>query len=161
MCWTTFDIRRTVGRVAKNDIEVYKVMVMKPLEDEELFYSAYRDFPYKKGDLYKLGSKIKIEMLIEESITYYRIFKGFHSYNSQSTFLCKEHNNRRESLAVYSINKEKVDSYIENDGITPRILKKVRCIIPKGSVYFENEFGEIVSNKIIIKNVFEYDYENI
>ena len=25
----------------------------------------------------------------------------------------------------------------------------------------ENEFGEIVSNKIIIKNVFEYDYENI
>ena len=52
MCWTTFDIRRTVGRVAKNDIEVYKVMVMKPLEDEELFYSAYRDFTYKKGDLY-------------------------------------------------------------------------------------------------------------
>ena len=161
MCWTTYDIRRTVGRVAKNDIEVYKVMVMKPLEDEELFYSVYRDFPSKKGDLYKLGSKIKIEMLREESITYYRIFKGFHSYNSQSTFLCKEHNNRGESLAVYSINKEKVDSYIENDGITPRILKKVRCIIPKGSVYFENEFGEIVSNKIIIKNVFEYDYENI
>ena len=75
MCWATFEIERTVGRVAKNDIEVYKVMVMKPLEDEELFYSAYRDFPYKKGDLYKLGSKIKIEMLREESITYYRIFK--------------------------------------------------------------------------------------
>lgn len=161
MCWATVDIGRTIGRVAKNDIEMYKVMVMKPLEDEELFYSAYHDFPYKKGDLYKLGSQTEIDMLREESITFYRIFKGFHSYNSQSTFLCKEHNNIGESLAVYSIDKGKVESYIENDGITPRILKKVRCVIPKGSVYFENEFGEIVSNKIIIKNVFKYDYENI
>ena len=60
MCWATYDIGRTVGRVAKNDIEVYKVMVMKPLEEEELFYSAYRDFPYKKGDLYKLSQSIPI-----------------------------------------------------------------------------------------------------
>lgn len=42
MCWFTYDKGRTIGIVAKNDIEVYKVMVMKPLEDEELFYSAYR-----------------------------------------------------------------------------------------------------------------------
>lgn len=159
MCWFTYDIGRTIGIVAKNDIEVYKVMVMKPLEDEELFYSAYRYFPYKKGDLYELGSQMKI--LKEESNTYYRIFKGFHSYNSQSTFLCKEHNNIGESLAVYSIDKGKIESYLENDGITSRILKKVLCVIPKGSVYFESEFGEIVSNKIIIKNVFEYDYEKI
>lgn len=161
MCWFTYDKGRTIGIVAKNDIEVYKVMVMKPLEDEELFYSAYRDFPYKKGVLYKLGSQIKINILEEDSITYYRIFRGFHSYNSQSTLLCKEHDNIMESLAVYSINKEKVDSYLENDGITSRILKKVLCVIPKGSVYFENEFGEIVSDKIIIKNVLEYDCENI
>lgn len=128
MCWATFDIGRTVGRVAKNDIEVYKVMVMKPLEDEELFYSAYRDFPYKKGDLYKLGSQIEIDMLREESITYYRIFKGFHSYNSQSTFLCKEHNNIGESLAVYSIDKGRsvIDVLNENPAYVEWCINNIK-----------------------------------
>lgn len=147
MCWATVDIGRTVGRVAKNDIEVYKVMVMKPLEDEELFYSAYRDFPYKKGDLYKLGSQIKIEMLREESIIYYRIFKGFHfgsgnwsysskhySYVSRAVVDLKSKKKKANDMKQFNLEeylKDPNKKVVTRDGRNVRII----CTDRKGTEY--------------------------
>ena len=36
-------------------------------------------------------------------------------------------------------------------------MYKLNCIIPKGSEYYENEFGEIVSNRLLVKSAEKID----
>lgn len=71
-----------------------------------------------------------------------KIDKGFHSYSMDKTMATKD----KYHIVIYNMeNNEIVDSIFFSDH-----LVIAKCIIPKGSKYYKNDLGEIVSDQIII-----------
>ena len=131
MCWESN--KSPVKRIAKKYIYVYKIV-----ESIDNFncISAVKYFKYQYNKIYTQ------ENFQENFITFYSkgnlwtIEKGFHSYK---TFL--------KAKADYQ--KLHNDYYII-----------VQCIIPKGSTFFENENGEVVSDSIVISNSFRNSFRS-
>lgn len=137
MCWRTK--KPAVLKMAEKDRAVFKVIQ----QIDERLSSYYKRFPYEIGKLYetKIGDrKVKRgELCIDE---------GFHSYSNK----CKW-----EPLyqIIDTIHKVTFGNFVLAIFDFSVLYKHVRvsCIIPKGSLYYENEKGEIVSDKIIIKKI--------
>lgn len=143
MCWTSDKI--PVKKIASGDITCYKVFctsniiwnrnpikflgitVWNKYKIKELC-SLYRDYlyvPYESNPEVNIFiSKNKYHYLIPKSEYYYRwyIDEGYHSYGTLDK--AKEERNLYEII--------------------------VKCIIPKGSAYYINDLGEIVSSSIIV-----------
>ena len=49
--------------------------------------------------------------------------------------------------------KGRADAYGQIDDVNGRDAVKAECILPKGTEYYENEYGEIISNQIVIKEL--------
>lgn len=143
MCWLTFDKKASARKIAEKDIIVYKIMY----ESHGNIYSWFKDFPYEAGVRYVWGKELKPSRIDD----YWRIEKGFHSYNCKSTFILKENNSVfGECWSVRDCKfYTRLNQYSLSRG-SSREIKKITCIIPKGSIYYENEKGEVVSNQIII-----------
>ena len=68
------------------------------------------------------------------------IEEGFHSYKEVKIVIDKE----LKRLRIYSKKNKALDSWsLHRKGIAI-----MACVIPKGSIYYENRRGEIVSNTI-------------
>lgn len=129
-------------QIVKENKKVYKIMSYKGNvgELESLYFS-------KK---YEIGKEYveDIEMESPNNLRcYYSIRKGFHSYSTEKTYLNERDKrwlvwSKFDDIAIDVINLENVD-FDEN-------LVVAECVIPKGSKYYENEYGEIVSDHIII-----------
>lgn len=135
MCWVSTE---AIRQVAKEDIKVFKIGE----NHEGMFCSMYKGFEYQLNQLYT--SCIDIE-----SQDYNNRFvgsQGFHSYDPSIVHLKISKNNEILRWEVKTIHG-RLD--YDTDGINN---VKAECVIPKGSVYYENDFGEIISNQIIIKN---------
>lgn len=139
MCWSSFS--KPELKVAENNIPVTKIVKIK----QNIIRAYYEDkFVYSVNETYH--SKIKLESPYSK-VDYYRITEGFHSYKSScpitlsKSFFCTTLNvgypNEDGELEQYCMT---CNSY--------RTLGIMSCIIPKGSKYYENEDGEIVSNTI-------------
>lgn len=122
MCWSSF---HPIKKVAEKDIIVYKVLNVSGK-------SYYKGFCYEKGKLYSLNKQLKIT-----NLNY--IKEGFHSYSEGSSFCWNIFFN---TLIVKSPSGLIYENYPKG------IL--VRCVVPKGSEYYVNKLGEVVSNKIIV-----------
>ena len=156
MCWEGLCNKK----VADKDIKVYKVLLK--YEDKYVPYYLSDKLAYEVGKLYKQ------EMVVEEC--YYDTSKvvnvGFHSYSMERTYVKRTSN--YFGLVLYKL-YTKMGGYFEyyfdgkhnNVEVTNGFLSDktiilngavhfVKCIIPKGAEYFENEKGEIVSNMIIV-----------
>lgn len=137
MCWSTK--KPAVLKMAEKDRSVFKVIK----QIDERFSSYFKRFPYEIGKLYetKIGNHKVIcgHLCIEE---------GFHSYSNK----CKWEPLYQVIDTVYRVVFGNLSLAIFDSSV---IYKPVRvsCIIPKGSLYYENEYGEIVSNKIILKEI--------
>lgn len=142
MCWIgTKETIVSMGETAKEDITVYKVMV---LMDERL-YSYIQGYQYEIGKEYAL--KEKIRCYAYDGVGTYKITKGFHSYGSEcNAYLqydcCVICSPRKETGHTYY---ETLQIYGNNNGIAI-----VECVVPKGSIYFKNTGGELVSDRIQI-----------
>lgn len=147
MCWLS-KVEK-IPRTAGEDIPVYKVMWL-PYEEGK-FYSYYNEMEYEVRKVYSMED-FKPEnaefILFGYSM---RIDEGFHSYNKDKTkiydrLFCWEIQGSTECFPMYS----------RDIILTPptdckyKDIVAVKCIIPKGSTYYENEYGEIVSDKIMV-----------
>lgn len=135
MCW----VGKCYVKIAKRDFYVYKLGYVS----DKGFNSLYQDFIYIPGVLNEtvkmrpLISNYSIYLLLKEQ--YGIIYEGYHSYrdiampysdlglHSRTIYLGKIAENIRLNNS-YSI---------------------ATFIIPKGSEYYENNNGEIVSSNII------------
>ena len=154
MCW----IGKNVKRIAERDIEVYKVLYKHKDKYVPYFYCGY--LAYEVGKLYKQ------EMNVLNDGIYCEVDAAFHSYSMERTYVKRRDNPFLTTYRIYSKNDESwFDHYYDDKHNTIQVTNKflsdetiilkedvhfVKCIIPKGAEYFENEDGEIVSNKIVV-----------
>lgn len=135
MCWCTKDKNYATPIVAEKDVKVYKVLFVTG----DSILSPCQNFEWELGKLY--DDKIKIN---ETGLETY-INEGFHS------------------LKFPPIHKDGSwcigDKELFSCGTYDIVFE---AIIPKGSVYYENEDGEIVSTALKLEGIYlEEDIKNI
>lgn len=139
MCWTySKKLGYPQKSIAKSDI------IMR--WDNGTFSSYFYFYGYKPGTEYMIENGIKIG----ESRTKYIVEEGFHSYSGKCLIRARCVN-RCVSFFLHSYNLNR-SCVIFN---LFRIIKcsdiiVAECLIPKGSIYYENQHGEIVSDKIML-----------
>lgn len=146
MCWVTKNKKFIKKRIAKEDIFVKKLMSKSM--DTKFVESPCFNMVWKFGRCEKYREKIAIQNVSDsdEKLAYI-IEQGFHSLSP----ICDV--KKINYHAVAFCEAEKVFSFFDvNDSY---IL--VDAKIPKGSIYYENEQGEIVSNKLMILQEREFD----
>ncbi len=127
MCWIT-EIGKPVSHKARKDIICYKIV---PTPNSEVIYSKIFHFEYHFGKLYKtdLGK-------VTQHPYYYSIEEGFHSYKELPILWRNMYITAKSGF--YNIHKNII----------------IECIIPADSTYYGNEFGELVSDSIIVKSIY-------
>lgn len=150
MCWKIenhkyFNNPEKYHKISEEDIVVYKFGWEN---DGKFFPSYYPEFGYEPNSI---NDKVSLKVIKEGRVcigTYYNyIDEGYHSYSRECGII-----NSFNDIGVYSKNdSEKNLDYYDFDD--PFIGK---FIIPKGSEYYENEDGEIVSSNIIWTGQFKY-----
>lgn len=137
MCW----VGRGFAKIAAKDIVVYKLGHV--IETTKEFLSLYQNYEYVPGIRNKTITLTPMKGL--EHVSQLRkdelgvIYEGYHSYRDislpfkgiKSDFRIIYLGKTREHIGIYN------NYYV------------VTFIIPKGSQYYENDLGEIVSNNII------------
>ena len=136
MCWVC-EIENLKIQKAEKDINVYKVVKKAT---KKYCVSPFMDYTYYSKNI---QPSLTLGVMIEPRLTFAKIIEGYHSYSSVNFVF---------------------DSVVK--GIFGGYVKTIQCgnrkeifrvdnslylatfIIPVGSVYFTNEEGAIVSNKI-------------
>lgn len=135
MCWVS---SQAVKQIAEEDIKVFKIGE----SHRGRFCGMYTHFEYQLNQLYST------HICIEEA-DYQSVFigsQGFHSYDPSIVHLDIPENDIIQ-WAVYAGQRR-----LDFDNVIADYFK-AECVIPKESVYYENDFGEIISDQIIIKNI--------
>ena len=149
MCWRidkkTFKKNpEKYHKIAEEDIVVYKFGWES---DGNFFPCYYLEFGYEPNSI---NEKVSLKLIDKgERVcigTYYNyIDEGYHSYSGECGII-----NSFYDIGVYSKNdNEKQFDFYQCDTIG-------KFIIPKGTEYYENEDGEIVSSNIIWTGKIKY-----
>ena len=139
MCW--FTNKKLKFKIAKENIPIYKICSK---EDDKIL-SYYKKFEYRLGWLYNTNFEVSFDDKMSE------IYKGFHSYSLNKTYYEKRYDNIR----VFK-NESFIERILESDGNKLDAYSfgiVVSGYIPKGSTYALNEYGEYVSNSIILNKI--------
>ena len=135
MCW----IGKCDVKIAKRDFYVYKLGYVS----DEGFRSLYQNFIYISKEINK---KIKLEPVIHDykiyelmKEQYGTIYEGYHSYKD----IAMPYSDLRPYYRTIYLGKFAEDIRLNN------VYSIATFIIPKGSEYYENRAGEIVSNQIM------------
>ena len=142
MCWTINKWAYTQNtkkyrKVADEDIFVYKIGYkdgngFSPYYRDEFIYNA--NMPNEEIKLYVNSSQVFD----------FRVDEGYHSYSEE----CYVRECITDNIDIYSPVSEKINNFDNYDEIYEQFAIG-KFIIPKGSEYYENEYGEIVSSQII------------
>ena len=132
MCWITFV--KPVKKVAKEDIKVYKILRK---------YGNRITSPVRKTMEWEIGKLVDLRKPL-----YYRggnicnawiLKEGFHSLIDcpvlVPTYCGKEWTIEKNDKCLFQCDRG--ESVYE-------------CVIPAGSTYYENEYGEVVSDRLIV-----------
>lgn len=133
MCWVSL---QAVKQIAEKDIKVFKIGE----SHRGMFYSMYKNFKYQLNQLYSINIYIN-----KDDDGGFVGSRGFHSYDPSIVYLDIPENGIIQ-WAVYAGQRR-----LDFDTVIADYFK-AECVIPKGTTYYENENGEIISNQIIIKN---------
>lgn len=172
MCWSTYVNENKRERTAKEDMLVYKIVnkyrgfgyvsyymgmestlwrSMRPLGFS--YVSYYMGMEYIPDKEYSINNLMAINCSDGETI----IKEGYHSYSAQECDICINH--VFNTIDVYNKSKFLKEGYYETrlsvSVPNNESTAVVACVIPKGSIYYKNEHGEIVSDHLIIKNEIE------
>lgn len=141
MCWRYYTSIDKKSHIAETDIRTFKILRL----EKHTLHAYYQNYDYTIG---KINSVNSLELIGN------KIFEGFHSYNlnndcDRMSVLEGVMMSALEGIVMVRDKKGRVlDHYL-----CAEHLVKVECIIPKGSEYYENSFGEIVSNKLIVDKI--------
>lgn len=152
MCWyCTGEIRK---KTARKNIPVFKVMndQSKNQDIRNIVTSIYQKFEYVLGKQYELP-EIDVKSNTHRGMKTFSIYEGFHSYNQDK---CRYEFANDRTFYIKSSLSSTQNPY--NFRLIDRFSFLVPvCVvngyIPKGSTYYENKDGEIVSNRIVLENV--------
>ena len=138
MCWAG----RVEKRIADKDITVYKVITHNGV----VYASYYTNFTYEVGKRYDGG-----KLIPQGSSDYGVISRGFHSYSAENTHIRLSGDcGIKVHARIYLNNPSQfIDGYDERWYGTFLMA----CSIPKGTIYYENDRGEIVSESIFVKEI--------
>ena len=135
MCW----VGKCDVKIAKRDFYVYKLGCIS----DEGFRSLYQNFIYIPKEINK---KIKLEPVIHDykiyelmKEQYGTIYEGYHSYKD----IAMPYSDLRPYYRTIYLGKFAEAIRLNN------VYSIATFIIPKGSEYYENRAGEIVSNQIM------------
>lgn len=155
MCWVTKNKKFIKKRIAKEDIFVKKLMSKSM--DTKFVESPCFNMVWEFGRCEKYREKIAIlkaldlrcdnGILFDDKKLAYVIQPGFHSLSPT----CNVKKINQKAVAFYE--SKIVFSFFDYNNSFILVDAK----IPKGSIYYENEQGEIVSNKLIILQEREFD----
>ena len=138
MCW----IGKGPAKIAERDIVVYKLGYIIGTAKE--FRSLYQNYTYYPKKLNKVITLVPV--VYTTKVSKLRpsetgiIYEGYHSYKSISLPFNGLGNSFR-AILLGTIIKERINIYNSYYIAT--------FIIPKGSKYYENKCGELVSSNII------------
>ena len=139
MCW--FTKKKLKFKIAKENIPIYKICSK---EDDKIL-SYYKKFEYRLGWLYNTNFEVAFDDKMSE------IYKGFHSYSLNKTYYEK----RYDIIRVFK-NENFIERIFESDGNKLDAYSfgiVVSGYIPKGCAYALNEYGEYVSDSIILNKI--------
>lgn len=143
MCWIGNKAHR---KIAKEDIKCKKII---SLDFKANFYTPYYrmdDMVYELGKLYSCNT-LSIGAVDKKGNI--RISRGFHCYGKYVA-VCRPNAlseiGTQYDYLVHMIGKP-YQGYWRNSTRKPIL---VECTIPSGSIYYENEDGEIVSDHLRI-----------
>lgn len=134
MCWVS---SQAVKQIAEEDIKVFKIGE----SHEGMFCSMYKGFKYQLNQLYRNNIYIN-----KDDDGGFIGSRGFHSYDPFIVHLDIRENEIIQ-WAVYAGQRR-----LDFDTVIADYVK-AECVIPKGSIYYENDFGEIISEAIIVKQL--------
>lgn len=158
MCW----VGKTEHKhVAKEDIEVRKMLLKEREElfDNPSFVSPYQFMKYVIGIGYvtKINPCHSFPQFDSSRIT---INEGFHCYSPSKCRFVKHENLQGETsvITVYLLcDSKNLAEQARNTICFPADIYRnpvvMKAIIPKGTTYYENDSGEIVSEKLIVKEI--------
>ena len=156
MCWTAKKIRNRFPRIAIKNIRTFKICINNPEFDSCVFKDVNGNPISQSNDKFVFPHFHPDKAMYREGMTYTVIgiekpllpmkdrYEGYHSYDRQSCYV------RKPSVSLCVFNKK--DHMIDSCGRTTN-LSFVECTIPRGSIYFRNENGHIVSNKLRIDKI--------
>lgn len=158
MCWTgKLKDRHTADR----DIPVYKI-----IRRSGAVYTAYYNyFIYAVGKTYNLADEYcQLLPTLHPTIDSRnkdrcRIDIGFHCYSIENTNMTVRLNKGGEThrVAVFANDLTTyLDGYNEYWTNPNHELYLMVCTIPKGAEYYENVYGEIVSESISVKDIISF-----
>ncbi len=146
MCWQG-DIE--LGhRTAKKDLVVYKILY-KPIDGECFYLSPFMNMEYEFGKTYTVP-KLVIKPWKNGSKKMDAVYDGLHCYH-KGCLVSKRLNaisvGTMKSLLTETKFFVEVQGYLNEVAITGDLFNPVivKCIIPKGTEYYINDIGEIVS----------------
>lgn len=135
-------------KTAEKDITCYKILksyVFTATEDkDEVFKSLYQDFKYVMGRTYRrkselgLGFKTNYGAFSTYGCYLYEVHEAFHSYKNEET-------------ALWELYEYASRSYMR--------LVAVKCTIPKGSKYVENDCFYASDSIILNEIISEYKHK--
>lgn len=129
MCWISNN--KPERLVAKEDITVYKVVQIFP---DGKILSYFNDFPYEIGEIYNTNITVKHYENVYSD--FYYIEQGFHSYNYHLYI-------GLDPFLNMPVAYDKSNASYYGDDIYGML-----CVIPKGTEYYVNRFGDVVSTSI-------------
>lgn len=148
MCWIG-----KVGnkKIADRDILVYKILTKCGNTISAPYFNA---FTYKLGSEYSLDKKIDAtQYKFPSGVIYIYIHEGFHCFNEK----CIVKRMETSSGHFVSVTTNNEDFYGKNllrlAGTPQNEVIVVKCIIKKGTEYYENKAGEIVTEKLYLEKM--------
>ena len=137
MCWNCY-IENLKAQTAKEDINVYKIVKGAT---KKSCVSLFMDYTYYLKDI---QPSLTLGVIIEPSSIFVKIAEGYHSYSSVN-FVCDSI--MKGVFGGYYVKTIQCGNHKEIFRVN-NSLYLATFVIPAGSVYFINEDGVIVSNKI-------------
>lgn len=137
MCWTSIEEKDRICRVAEDDIRIFKIV--DKIGDSMVYTSYYWTLRETYGLDWEYYTKMGERILNNGGVI---VDRGFHSYSRKKCCVM-------EGMSCYNVfrkgGSELWDSFVfSTEGKTCVLWG----IVPKGSRYYENAGGEIVSERI-------------
>ena len=134
MCYKAFTKKAKTKQVAEKDIKVYKICV----NTDHLVISYFQKYVYVPLEI---THEINITFIEELGFNY--VADGYHSYKS-----CKWYPHLSKYRHLTIVIEDTYKAYYYK---SPIVIAEF--IISKGTIYYENTNGEIVSNQIMFTGI--------
>lgn len=152
MCWKSTILNKQIAAediLVKKICEIYYPFEVLHSRDKIFYKSPCHSFVYSFSPAEKVNLVVNTHKGSKEFLsgkTYYTIEAGYHCYNPKVNMLFKhEPYYKGYKLLTVIYNGIEIGKYVG------RSLVYVDMLIPRGSEYYENEYGEIVASSLKVK----------